>query len=94
MLLLRGDKVVSSPGIDGQQHPVCSYGVVVQLVLLTWHVNTLYYGAAVGHAGGDAHQNGQTNTLRIFEGNTHHVVGLLLVGWLEGGNHGKLTIET
>ena len=47
----------------------------------------------MGHAGGDTHQHRQFLLLRVFKGDRHHVVGLLLVRGFERRNHGKLTIE-
>ena len=41
----------------------------------------------------DTHQNGQTLLFGVVKCCLHHVVGFLLVGWLEGRNHGKLAVE-
>ena len=91
--LLGGDMVVTLASIGRQKHPVGRYGVVVQLVLRTRLVGHDHHGTRMGHAGGDAHEYRQLLLFAEVEGSGHHVVGFLLTGRLEGGNHGKLAIE-
>ena len=91
--LLGCDYIVALAGVGGEQYPVGSYGVVVEVVLLTGFVSTPDDGAAVGHAGSDAHQHGQALFFGVVEGGGHHVVSLLLVRRLERGDEGELAVE-
>ena len=92
--LLTGYYYITLAGKGGQKYPVTGLGIVVKLVLWACLVLHLNYGTTVCHTGGNTHQDGQVQILRHIESLLHHIVGLLLRAGLQGGNHGKLSVET
>lgn len=90
VLLFPHQDIVAGPRYAGKQHPaVGAYAQLCHLVRLAY----LHGGTAVCRTGNDAQDHGFLQLFGEFEGTLHHVVGLLLIGGLEGRHHGKGGIE-
>ena len=61
--LLTGNHHIALTGEGRQKHPVRGLSIVIEFVLLTGLVGNLHNGTAMGHTGGDAHQDRQMQLL-------------------------------
>ena len=89
--LLVDEVAVEALGVDRQQHVALGVAGAAEGVLLADGL-ALDAGAAVGQAGGDAHQDGGAQLLAEVVAGEDHVVGLLLVRRLEHRDHGPVTV--
>ena len=86
---------VTDAGVGGEGAPLAFVLGEFQCVLRmgVGVVGTLYGGAGMGQAGGEAHQHRDAAGLGVFECAAHHLIGLLLAGGFEDGNQGEGTPE-
>ena len=89
--LLVDEVAVEALGVSRQQHERLGVGRLGEFVLRT-HGLAHHTSAAVGQAGRDAVEHRRTELLAELEAVVHHVIGLLLVGRFQHGNHGPVAI--